>query len=957
MKDWFSARDLLSNNEVRNRHELKFEELRRKLFELSGNISSIDTTFQIRSKERLFGVSITCSPVDVVAQLGNFINEKGSAIVNELGFTWNHERNRRKDGHSCKLNSKVTDHELNRVVLDSPGTPLIGEFKDWNKILFGKKGGEEPLAHYSSRANLALDLHHFSSNETESPKLIVAVFITAWSKIACIDKIKKEVHDYCASEAVHILTEIAQHHHTEVERQSRAAAISQVLARTLSHNLGSHSLNRFSRPTELKKVVEDLYFECAKKPPKEWLPGRILGAPVQSMGPTISAQRDEWIAYYNNYLRERMDFLADITTAVPAFEAKTHLVGDLLTGYANNVLLATTIAGDEKFDYQWVTDLGDAEDLLVSIPADVLGRHAFYIILENIVRNSAKHGQHGFHTVDYTVKVEPIETHPGYLKVTILDNHPSRTTDEARQRAAEANGNINATVLGDDGRVRSNAWGMLEMKACAAYLRRVALEDLDEAKYRARMLPPGSNELPQLSKTDEPPLLEAVSEGNRLGYTFYLQRPKDVMVVGSDRESVFGATQGAVLDQHGVGFMSADAIQENKVIQHALLVVDARDTAVFNAFLHRVKADMNSLPHEILLIQGTDNDVQHAKGKLAQSLNGLECATVLLDSVWYISEDEWSKIICSSPTDIYTALRQRWQVEWMKDNGYKVNNATTSFRNYGMLISHETRAGEMVANAIYVEHGDFYGNVHDRLERIQDMLKSKFPEISPEALGAMPDLTPVVLVCREHKALPIVQCYPGALTKVMQPSQTETAMSISEWAQHHFSSWLKGVAVLDERVQRCAETDHFTPRQDGPALPVVVKHLLAMGQVFVPPADTLGLERDLTHEKWIELMKWIRSFRKGLRYVCVHLTILEKFARSVKADNGAYASMEQLVSYIRRENPNVRIIIVSGRGQPGNLPKGELFMSYSALSQYTTQTYQRAPVLLNMLCHAARRLN
>ena len=182
-------------------------------------------------------------------------------------------------------------------------------------------------------------------------------------------------------------------------------------------------------------------------------------------------------------------------------------------------------------------------------------------------------------------------------------------------------------------------------------------------------------------------------------------------------------------------------------------------------------------------------------------------------------------------------------------------------------------------------------------------------------------------------------------------------MSMEEWAQHHFTSWMKGVAVLDERVQRCAENDYFTPKNSNKdALPVAVKHLLAMGQIFVPPAKTLGLERDLSPAKWEELLKWLGSFREALRYICIHLSVLEKFTRSVKMDHVGEARLEDLLGALRKANPCVRIIIVSGRGQPGNLPKAELFMSYSALSQYTTQTYQRAPVLLNLLCHGARRL-
>jgi hypothetical protein len=752
---------------------------------------------------------------------------------------------------------------------------------------------------------------------------------------------------------------VVQIHEKELLRQSRAAAVSQVLARTLSHNLGSHSLNAFSGEASMLGHFKEIESRLEKQEP---LPGRVkqVGPATETEKseetPDQSRTRREWMATYNNYLRERMDLLADITTAVPAFEAKTHLVGDLLTGYANNVLLATTISGDEKFDYQWIPHLGDAKDLLVSIPADILGRHAFYIILENIVRNSAKHGRHGEHRVDYTVKVKRVETHPGYLKVTILDNHKDRTAEDAVERATEANVNINANVLGDDGRVRSKAWGMLEMKACAAYLRRIALEDLDETAFHARKRDAKSGELPQITEGDELPLLEAVVQGNQLGYTFYLQRPKDVMVVGSSREALFGTHSGSDLDKYGVGFMGTSALRDNSVIQHAMLVIDARDENVLEAFLERARKDMNALPHEILLIREVGKGAQFTQ-ELAEKLNSFESGELLLDSIWFIDEAEWNTIVSSGPSALFTSLRQRWQVQWMRHHGNRVNNGTDAFESYCDAISKETEEGTLQVDATYIDHGNFYEHVLNKCQDISLCTEQPAQYGTIESIQNMDDITLLLSTFRGKNSLPIVQCYPSALLKVMQPKKGATAMSMEEWAQHHFTSWMKGVAVLDERLQRCAENDYFTPKNsDCNALPVVVKHLLAMGQVFVPPAGTLGLERDLSPAKWDELQKWLGSLRGTLRYVCIHLSVLEKLTRCVKMDHGGEASIEDLLGALRKANPCVRIIIVSGRGQPGNLPKGELFMSYSALSQYTTQPYQRAPVLLNMLCHGARRL-
>lgn len=776
----------------------------------------------------------------------------------------------------------------------------------------------------------------------------------------------------------------------EVERHARSASLSQVLSRTMSHNLGSHSLNAFATEDGMCTQFERLEALIAKK---TLLPGHIVGvdsAPLDLSD--LSKHRRELLARYNNYLRERMDFLADITTAVPAFETRTHFVQDLLKGFADNHLLTTTIAGSPDFDYQWKVmrdgkELRDKDDILVSIPSDVLGRHAFYVILENIVRNSSKHGAHTKgEPVTYSVEVTQMTgKHADMLKVTIKDNkcrptrgntkdpitycdeHESLSTDEkqriesVQELTGKRNADINRPVL-ENGRVREGAWGMLEMKACAAYLRRLALEELDESKYHAFIPDSDATEVENAEgkkKHDDQadlPLLAAVGDANGFGYAFYMMRPKDVMVIGEKEVELFGmGTTKEVLAEYGIGFKTLGELAEKPVIGHGMLVVAPKNGTDLDLFIRNTLTDLAAYPHEIIVVlddhmastvlpTAIDAQVSTLVGSMvANEAYGLvHSASILKRSIFALSRNKWKELAKSVPT-LFEELRHYWLGKWLNTNHYNLTKTSTPepFQAYVERLKSDYGNGAGISSKVsYKPHSKFYSQVGQWLELT-------------EGAEVHNDLSIPLRAVRLTNNLPIVQRYPKALERVMTPDG-KGAMSLTLWAQNHIVSWFQGVAVVDERVQRCAEHETYqTESKDGvEGEPVRVKHLLAMGGVFVPPATDCPLDsQKYERPSWDFLVRdWLCKLAPMLGYVCIHLTNLEKFKEATgKAPNA-------LLDEMRSHLPGVRIIVVSGRGKPPGLPRTEMFMSFSALSQYTTQTYQRAPVLLNMLCHSTRRI-
>lgn len=819
-----------------------------------------------------------------------------------------------------------------------------------------------------------------------------------------------------------LIQQLVDAHEEQIIRQSRAAAISQVLARTLSHNLGSHSLNAFSGESAMLGQFQEIECRVRHKVP---LPGRVCKQGTDTSGiqdatdddqlppdkscidvfkeyrpcnpqeeAAISRQRREWLATYNNYLRERMDLLADITTAVPAFEMPKQLVADLLEGYSRNVLLATTIAGTGgRFRYCWQPAglIGEGKDVNVAIPSDILGAHAFYLILENIVRNSAKHGGHSeevVFTVSVTEPTEPEWKKKGLLCVQITESRTDLKKNTSLVR--ERNASINAPVLDDKTRrVRDKGWGTLEMKAACAYLRRIALEELDEKKYQAPV-PTEKNEEKEAKKDpegDEPPLLRAIggfdeTKQKGFGYEFYLMRPKLVMVCGaqnSEAEVIADAfpeeAKEADLQNHGIGAMTLGELQaitgghRKQVVNHALLVFLADDEKGLKRFIHASLQDLAALPHEIVivgcetcdagafqtLLTATKEDLKGEKNRKLSPASIDHNASILERSVVWVERSVWKKLSSQELEKLYMEVRHRWLVGWMNYKKYSLDVVPRAYQDYlcGRL-KRELASNSILIEADYEAHDDLYIGV-------QASLGMQVADLDPKP----DDLSPWLLAKREatNPRHVIIQRYPEALSPVMTLGwkRTDAVFNASikqavrqTWAQHHLACWTQGVAVVDERVQAVAENEIYQPaasEKNKDPKPIRVKDLLCMGGVFIPPGMELQRSDAFTKELWDQLVgTWLAPLHPMLGYVCIHLTILEKFSRSLDE------KLEVLIDQIKSRLPGIRIIVVSGRGKPPELPRSELFMSYSALAQYTTQTYQRTPVLLNILAHSTRRI-
>ena len=277
-----------------------------------------------------------------------------------------------------------------------------------------------------------------------------------------------------------------------VIRKYRAkSAVATILLRNMAHNLGSHILAPLSDKSAIVKYLEKI--------------------PLST---------------FLAYLRTRIDFLADIATSSPVTAVSVSLHQDILRGfdYQKIVLEHISGVGGKRIRVEFQNALSNdsfsgAEDLLIQSPNGNLGYHAFYIILENIIRNCAKHQSKEFFEttqLKLTVKAAHVIKNNRYIALQITDNI-KRARNEYPNLAHQLNKEyIQPAMFDKDDKMRQIGWGMLEMKIGAAYLRKI----------------PGS----MVDRVEGPPLIRAIEvpagpSHYYLGFEIFVKRPRAILVL------------------------------------------------------------------------------------------------------------------------------------------------------------------------------------------------------------------------------------------------------------------------------------------------------------------------------------------------------------------------------------------------------------------------------------------
>jgi hypothetical protein len=364
------------------------------------------------------------------------------------------------------------------------------------------------------------------------------------------------------------------------------AAISQVMARNMSHNIGSHVMNKLTGNLEKYPIYSTesydsfgmnlLYKEKFRRVRKEKkLFEDKLIEPVLENEILL-----DQISTFNNYVKCRMDYLSDVTFGTPLMQTNKKVFGELFNDLDKVRMLLNNISGLSDFKYSIkfvrtnynengeepkIVDLDVKNDFPVAMPNDLLGCQAFYNIIENVIRNTAKHNQNkvktdkgeeestgktvftvNIHThipikpekvsaaakdknIDEKEILETLDLLNTMYMVEIYDNLPVIEKPEKETIAEyikevitgkrpediqsvewlvyKQNKKINTSILQENNALRTHALGIIEMEASAAYLRKMEITDFDGDDYDVDYSPEK-----RLTKQLKLPVLKAIEK-------------------------------------------------------------------------------------------------------------------------------------------------------------------------------------------------------------------------------------------------------------------------------------------------------------------------------------------------------------------------------------------------------------------------------------------------------------
>ena len=164
--------------------------------------------------------------------------------------------------------------------------------------------------------------------------------------------------------------------------------------------------------------------------------------------------------------------------------------------------------------------------LCASIPHGLVGVHAFYSILENFIRNSAKHGTKGGKKRDLEITIEIND--PGkdenFYEILLSDNMGNCNQGFLEDKILPyLNGEKSALIDLKSGEISHEGWGIKEMKISANFLNMNSAEDLLN----------NHEEILSTSCLDKQCL--NCSSGNNICYVFKLLKPFDLLIVNDDK--------------------------------------------------------------------------------------------------------------------------------------------------------------------------------------------------------------------------------------------------------------------------------------------------------------------------------------------------------------------------------------------------------------------------------------
>jgi len=692
------------------------------------------------------------------------------------------------------------------------------------------------------------------------------------------------------------------------------------------------------------------------------------------------------VAYFNEYLKNRMDYLADIATADPVMENAMFLYADVFKGFDRNRILLNRISGisSEKFKYSislylkhsdtgTLEGLNTGNDIPISMTNDILGAQAFYIILENIIRNIAKHSK-AEKPVDLSVVIGDYEDNAFY-EISVFDDL-WRTENEIAGIVCKRNTVLNSSILlQSESRLRQNDLGTIEMDVCAAYLQRLPITEVESNDYRLKFnhdpdltederidprsigkkdhevwndrLPPKEANNAKALSTKYPKIMFAfahedpdpeANEVNRfsLGYKFYLKKPQEVLVVTDFLTSIPRISKNdtekysiAELKTFGITVISLnELLVEPKVFNHQLMYFQTPlSPEEENKLIHI----SSGLPKR--WVKGINTDLFKEPAEfIRQVWEKYSAETVLggkklyFENSHFVAGEDGKLVTSDCAIDDFKSTVSNGKAEIVKrvfiDNHHY---------NWSDCIGAKKGTGE-----------------NRNLEKEESHLsKSDVGCKDEHHLRLSPDESSSTIIFPHEWDYYDMKCSHSRVKKYTAPidgepdSQYGTNCYNGQILSQYIETVFTKVVIIDERIQEnvanpksqkmyAGKVDFYRYfKQQGIVIPRLEDDLepnlneSSFGALNAIDCYTIDVRKMSIADK---IKCFIRAHIGVSQFVVIHLGILEKMLDSGATKNGL--AIDALLTSLLSDDGKVeqstknKIIITSGRGQPTSIPEG-----------------------------------
>ena len=747
-----------------------------------------------------------------------------------------------------------------------------------------------------------------------------------------INTIKRYIEDFFSNFSTQKINEIIEEKNKEIEKanieleekinllekQARKSAYSQVFIRNMSHNIISHVLIHLLKGEELSEQKLPTHIERANAYQASF------DLPWKQQNRNISLQdSQEQLACFLKYLSNRCFYLNESVYGVTNTVGEKKVYEELFRELDENRILLNHISGIEHFNYKlhFVREiekegvkqyepLTSTNDFSVMLPGDTLGQQAFYNIIENIIRNTAKHNsiQKVNQSVDFIIKFS--EYSRIYYKVEIFDS-----VVLSKNKEQDLN-----TMISDpefeknEYRLRSYGLGQLEMKAAAAFLRQKDIAQLE------------TNE--ELTTGERLPFLQAFETGltydeaqeqiiskekeKHLGYSFYLKKTeKYLIIINEDEKRSFGKK---------IEILSLKGIQ---IVSQEDFLKDLKAQRVFNhefVFLcESAKENLKELSEKEGALKGlSEHFYSNNPEKRELKSNRIPILSLLPERLMLIKDGLIEMVEKSDIETFEKNIWKQWEGEKLEKksekkydiyqviaiNGKKENNKYNNYSNCRQVVLHN----HLNSVNSWIEATT---NINEDLIKVEPL--------SSAAQRKLPNWTSGVSL----------KDYVGQIAK-----QVPTIQKIIE-------AYFNKIIVIDERIQDFAETATYkgVPEKD------IFKHI----NVLIPDkiaSEAINLaNRNISQEKK-KVEKYIQNHITSASFLVIHYGILERMYGS---------DYIQINKKLEDWAKQTRVVITTGRGKYSlrDLPQAVTYLNFSALR--TAFIDNRNKYSMNYILNQARK--